>query len=276
MAPEQLRIVEANGIRHTVSTAGAPTSPAVLLLHGLGWDRTLWTELAGLLAGAGYRVIAPDLRGMGTTDKPQTPYTIAGYAADQRALLDALGITCAAVVGFSLGGMVAAALALSDRRVGALVLACCTVSSTPEGEAATEAMLARAQLQGPLAFAREQAERVWHPAWAARHPDRVADFIAWRAAMDQVALHRAFRSSYGTDLAPDLGRLSIPVRVVAADQDPFASLDDAVRLASMLPGADLVMIAPSGHMAAVEQPEAFGAAILSFLSRSLEGAEPKS
>ena len=85
--------------------------------------------------------------------------------------------------------------------------------------------------------------------------------------MDQPALHRAFRSSYGVDLREGLKDLRIPVRIVAADTDPFVSVDTLRSTAALIPGADLVVIPDAGHMAPIEQPEAFTAALTVFLDR---------
>lgn len=128
-------------------------------------------------------------------------------------------------------------------------------------------MLARAKGLGPVAFAREQAGTIWHSDWAARHPVEVEGFIEWRSAMDQAALFRAFRSSYGADLRSALPRLKMPVRVIAADRDPFASVAKLREIADRIPGADLVVIEGAGHMAPIERAGEFNAALVAFLDR---------
>ncbi len=255
----------ANGIEHHVALAGPEGGPAVLLVHGLGWDHSLWAGQIATLAGRGWRVVAPDLRGMGASDKPDAPYTIDLYAADMLALMTALCIARFAVAGFSLGGIITAAmLEKAPERILAAVIACCAVQATVEGEAGTEAMLARAETLGPLAFAGEQAAAIWHPDWAAAHPDAVARFIAWRAAMDQAALTRAFRSGYGIDYRGALSRVTQRLRFIAADRDPFASVAVLEDLKSRVAGSDLVVIAKAGHMAPIEQRAAFDAALVAF------------
>ncbi|MBB5752709.1 alpha/beta fold hydrolase [Prosthecomicrobium pneumaticum] len=259
--------IEANGIVQHVRIEGPAEAPPVLLIHGLGWDASLWRAQVPALVAAGFRVIAPDLRGMGATDKPDAPYSIDLYAADMAALLEALGIARVAAVGFSLGGMILAALALrAPQRIAAAVIACASVSSSAEGQAGTEAMLARAATLGPLRFAKEQADAIWHPAYAAAHPEAVEAFIGWRAAMDQAALGRAFRSAYGVDLRPGLAGLDLPALVVAADADPFLGVDTGRDIAARIPGARFALIEGAGHMAPIERPEAFNALILDFLT----------
>lgn len=272
-----VRSIAANGIVQHVATAGHATAPAVLLIHGLGWDGDLWSARLPALAAAGRYAVAPDLRGMGRTEKPATCYTIDLYAADMEALLDALGVARAAVVGFSLGGMIA--MRLAERRpdrVGAAVFACCGAASSPEAEASVEAMLARADAQGRYGFAAEQAAAVWHPDWAAAHPRAVADFVAWRAGMDQAALHRAFRSPFGYDLRGALPGIAVPARVIAAADDAFVPVATAEAIAAALPDADLVVIEGAGHMCSIEKPAAFDAALHGFLDRAWPAVRPPS
>src|ERR1700693_3165185 len=69
MVTIETRFIAANGIIQHVALAGPARAPAILLVHGLGWDHTLWRNEIDMLAGAGWRAIAPDLRGMGQSDK---------------------------------------------------------------------------------------------------------------------------------------------------------------------------------------------------------------
>ncbi len=261
--------LSAGGITQAVALAGPQSGVPVLLVHGLGWDHTLWAGQIETLAGLGFRVVAPDLRGMGETDKPDGPYTIDLYAEDLLALMDALGNTRFMVAGFSLGGIITAAMiGRASERIVAAVIACCALHATAAGEAGTEAMLTRAATLGPLVFAREQAAAIWHPDWAAEHLGAVERFIASRAAMDQAALTRAFRAGYGIDYRPVLDAPMQPIRFIAADCDPFASVEGLAELRDRTPGSDLVVIANAGHMAPIEQRAAFDAALAAFLTNN--------
>lgn len=261
-------------LRDTASDAVVPhavcrgAGPAVLLLHGLGWDHRLWAATQDRLADQ-FLTVAVDLRGHGAT--PATPggWSVHDLAADCRRLLDRLGLVRCAVVGFSMGGMVAAALAqMLPERITGLVLAGCALHVTPAQTAATEAMLERARALGAEAFAREQAAAIWHPAWRAAHPERVERFVAERAAMDQEALAMAFRCTRGLDLRPGLARLTMPSLVVAADQDPFVDPAEARALAAALPAAELAVLERCGHMLTLEQPERFAQLLDALLARA--------
>jgi pimeloyl-ACP methyl ester carboxylesterase len=114
--------VPAGGLRLHVHRVAEPAAPAIILLHGLGVSGTVWQAFARRLAPR-FAAVAPDLRGHGESDAPPTGYRPEDYARDLAAMLEALGIGQAPVLGHSLGSLVA--LALADRRpdlVSGLVL----------------------------------------------------------------------------------------------------------------------------------------------------------
>jgi 3-oxoadipate enol-lactonase len=101
----------------------------LLLVHGLGYDRQGWGPLPDLLA-KDFRVVLVDNRGVGESDAPEGPYTVAQLAEDAIAVLDAAGIERAHLFGVSLGGYIALELAISHpERLNKLVLA----STAPGG-----------------------------------------------------------------------------------------------------------------------------------------------
>ncbi|HXH77550.1 alpha/beta fold hydrolase [Nocardioides sp.] len=100
----ELEFVEIHGHRRAFVRVGS--GPALLLLHGLGCDHTTWSPVIESLATR-YTVIAPDLLGHGSSDKPRADYSVGGYANGMRDLLTVLGIEQVTVVGHSFGGGVA-------------------------------------------------------------------------------------------------------------------------------------------------------------------------
>jgi pimeloyl-ACP methyl ester carboxylesterase len=150
--------VDGEGIRLHVASAG--TGSPLVFLHGLGWDHTLWHGEFARYAGF-YRVIAGDTRGHGQSDKPPGPYTIALFTADWLAVLDALAVDAACVVGFSQGGMIAMELAVEHpERVRALVLVSTACRSDPSRLTQLEARIARVKADGPVAGATMAAESI--------------------------------------------------------------------------------------------------------------------
>lgn len=127
-----VRTVTANGVALNVAIAG--TGPAVLLLHGFPHTWTLWSKVIPHLA-ASRTVIAPDLRGLGDSERTASGYDAATTAADAVALLDALGIAEADVVGIDLGTPAATLLALTaPDRVRRLVVMEALVGTLPGAE----------------------------------------------------------------------------------------------------------------------------------------------
>jgi beta-lactamase class D/pimeloyl-ACP methyl ester carboxylesterase len=106
-----------------VPPRGAANGRTVLLLHGKNFFGGYWKDTIAALAAAGYRVVVPDQVGFGKSSKPDAPYTFQRLAWQTRAVLDALGVRQVAVVGHSMGGMLAARFALQyPERVTRLVL----------------------------------------------------------------------------------------------------------------------------------------------------------
>src|ERR1700676_3148480 len=101
------RFVEANGIRMHVAEAGS--GPPVLFCHGFPESWYSWRHQLEALAKAGFRAIAPDMRGYGQTDKPKAidQYTLFHLTGDMIGLLDALNIEKAAIIGHDWGAPVA-------------------------------------------------------------------------------------------------------------------------------------------------------------------------
>jgi pimeloyl-ACP methyl ester carboxylesterase len=105
------RFAEANGIRVHVAESGRADAPAVLLLHGWPEHWFMWRRVMAGLADE-FRLLAPDLRGFGWTEAPGHGYDGETFAADQVALLDALGLERAHVVGHDWGGWTAMLLGI--------------------------------------------------------------------------------------------------------------------------------------------------------------------
>lgn len=94
------------------SAAGGAAAPTVVLLHGKNFFGAYWEKTIQALSSAGFRVVVPDQIGFGKSTKPEIPYSFHDMAANTRDLLSQLGVERAAVVGHSMGGMLATRFAL--------------------------------------------------------------------------------------------------------------------------------------------------------------------
>ncbi|HEX9055118.1 MAG TPA: alpha/beta fold hydrolase, partial [Gemmatimonadales bacterium] len=140
------RRLTVNGVNLAVDARG--DGPAILFIHGYPLDHTIWSPQLEALDG--WRRIAPDLRGMGQSDAPDLGYSMATYASDLAALLDALGVERVVLCGLSMGGYVAFEFLRRWRaRVSGLVLIATRAGpDTTEGKRARDAAAAQAREGG--------------------------------------------------------------------------------------------------------------------------------
>ncbi len=275
--------LDVNGVKLHVQQAG--DGPDVVLIHGVTGDLSLWflcramTDLA-----VGHRVTAYDLRGHGYSDVPPTGYTSADHAADLLALMDGIGATSARLVGHSFGAVIAAhAAAIAPERVESIVL------SDPYFPALRR--LEDASKWGHWQSFRAEAEgagvRLSDEFWydLDKFFDQVIHLDAermlkFRQAVGLPAMNRLLRlgrTTCGSDtkavagLTEDLIR-GIQVRALALYGAGSPFLATMHYLGENLPRCLTAVIPGAKHRAPEENPEAFVAAVRSFLE-SLEPAE---
>jgi pimeloyl-ACP methyl ester carboxylesterase len=167
----------------TLSVTDDGDGPAILFIHGLGCDSTDWLyQLARFRATR--RVIAPDLRGHGRSSVPDGPYDLPSFVADLAAVLGRLGVESCVVVGHSLGGLIAAALAIEHpERVSALV-AIDPPWGPIESRELYEALGAVVGQPGALASAFEASDSAMTPAYF-REAHRRAAFVTDLAVLER-------------------------------------------------------------------------------------------
>ena len=253
--------VDGRRIHYRIEGSG----PVVVLLHGMGSCADDWMLQFPALAGRA-TALAVDLRGHGRTDAPRGPYTIPAMAGDVAGLLAGLDIEAAHVVGLSLGGLVAQALAIDHPgRVRSLVLVNTFARLRPQGIRGWIYLLARAiaMLTGGV---ERQAEVV--AAGVFPHPEQaeLRHMAAERLkANDPAAYRAAMRAVLRFDSRPDLGKIRVPTLVVAGAEDTTVSLAAKRALAEGIPGARLEVIPNSGHATPLDRPEVFNERVLRFI-----------
>lgn len=249
-----VRRVIVNGVSLALDAVGS--GPAVLFIHGYPLDRSLWRHQVEHLRG--YRRIAPDLRGMGVSDAPDLGYSIATYADDLAALLDALGVDEAVLCGLSMGGYIALeCMRRWPRRVRGLVLMDTRAEpDTAEGRKGRDAAAAAARERGTVAVAEAMLPKLFAgekpaavgPAWK-----QVEAMIMATAVPGIVGALSAMRDRPdSTELLPSLG--DVPVLVVTGEDDRIIPASQARSLAEAIPGARLRVITGAGHLPPVERP----------------------
>jgi pimeloyl-ACP methyl ester carboxylesterase len=253
--------------------------PPLLLIHGLSGSWPNWLEQLPVFARA-RRVIAVDLPGFGHSPMPREPISISGYARTLDALLDALDVDAAPVVGNSMGGFVSAELAINfPQRVERLMLVSAAGLSTYNHPGATRALPGLRRAERMIAA---------YAGWIAAHSDTVSRRRGLRnATLGFVTAHpsrlpaalaaeqirgagkpgflQALQANLDYDFRARLGEIACPTLIVWGDRDRVITPRDADRFAELIPGSRKVVFEDTGHMAMLERPAAFNALLAEFL-----------
>lgn len=241
---------------------GAP----IVLLHGLGSSSADWVFQLPALAAA-HRVVAPDLRAHGRSSRPRGRLTVEAMAADVAALLDALAMPPAHVVGLSLGGCVGLTLALDHAaRVRSLTVVNAFARPVPAGWRGTLRFLLRLGLLAgaPMPVVAAHVARGLFPRAEQQALYRLA--VASLAGNSRRTYFAAIRAVVGFDVRHRLAAVRCPTLVVAGDRDATVPLGAKRLLQRSIPGAELLIVADSGHATPCDQAEGFNAALLAFVA----------
>ncbi len=245
----------------------------VVLLHGVGGGREAWGDsLSGTgsaLAEAGFSAVAFDLPGYGESPLIE-PYTMASLAAAVVASIDALGLTPCALVGHSMGGMVAQELmAAAPASVAALVLSGTSASFGKPGGAWQAEFLA--QRLAPLDAGAGMAALAPGLALGMASPTAPHDAVARAAILmsgvPEATYRCALQAIVGFDRRELLADLRLPVLCLAGEHDRNAPPVLMQQMAARIPAAEYLCLSGVGHLANMEAPAPFNRALIEFLLR---------
>lgn len=233
-----------DGARIWYATWGSG-APVVLLHGGMGHSGNFGKQIAPLVA-SGYKVIAIDSRGHGRSSRDAKPYSYALMGSDVLAVMDALGIAGAAIIGWSDGACTGLILARQApaRIAGVLYFAC---NMDPSGTK---------PFQMTPVIERCLSRHMKDYGALSATPDAFKDFA------DAVGLMQRTQPNWS---AADLAAIRVPVTVVQAEFDEFIKAEHAAYLARTIPGAELVRLPGVSHFAPIQNPDRFNAAVLAFL-----------
>jgi pimeloyl-ACP methyl ester carboxylesterase len=255
--------------------SAGPSPGTLVLLHAFPLAAEMWA--AQLTAAvAGWRFLAPDLRGFGESslEPPEggstlPAFSIDDYATDVIALLDILKVGRAVVAGLSMGGYAALAVARrAGTRVGGLVLADTRLEADSESaRAGRDELLGVLGAGGAAAVVDRLMPGLVGATTRQSRPDVVADVRRLAGMQDPEAVRRAIhRLRDRPDSTATLEAFAGPVLIVVGAEDEVTPVDVARQMHGRAPGAAFAVIEHAGHLSNLEQPAEFNAALGRFLA----------
>jgi len=260
-----MKTVSSGGVRIAFEAQGSADRPILLLLHALGTTHALWDAEREELSGS-YQVVCPDFRGHGASDVPPGPYAVADLGRDVLAVLDAVGPAARPVhvCGISLGGLVALWLALRHGQRLRTATVACSAARVGTDESWQTRMDAVAR--GGIPAVRDAVlGRFFSPEFARRSPEVVARIAALLDATSPEGYLACCAALRAEDLRPEARRTGPPLLVIAGEKDASCPPELSRWLAAEAPGAELVEIPAVAHLAHLERPDLFDAALSRFL-----------
>ncbi|WP_198351012.1 3-oxoadipate enol-lactonase [Flavisphingomonas formosensis] len=251
-------IAAPDGTRLHVRVEGRANAPALLFAHSVGCDLTLWDNQVAALAER-FRILRYDARGHGRSDAPEGDYRIEQLAGDALAILDAFAIDRVHLCGLSLGGTLGQWLGIhAPERLASLTL-CDTAArlGTAEG---WQQRIDVARDQGMAALVDMSMTRFFSDGFRARAPETVAKFRSIFLTTPSHGFAGCCAVLRDCDFRDQLGRIAVPTLVLTGREDIPTPPADSEYLAAGIQGANLSLL-DTGHISAVEAPEAFTAAL---------------
>ena len=234
-----------NGAELYYEEHGDPNGQPVLLLHGGLGNTEDFRNVAPVLVGAGYRVVAMDCRGRGRSAWGDLPITYEQMAADALGLLDHLSIERTDVVGWSDGGIIALDLAIHHpERLDRVVAYGANYS--PEGNQFVES-----DQIPPFEYFIASYRRL------SPEPERFEELLGVFDALYKVA------PNYSDE---EFTSITVPVLILDGEADEFVKPDQPRHMAALIPGATLVIIPGTGHFAVFAKPPTFNQIVLDYLA----------
>jgi pimeloyl-ACP methyl ester carboxylesterase len=240
----------------------------VVLLHGYPFNRTLWTEQVSALSNS-YRVITPDLRGLGESDATPGAATMNRMAQDVAALLDHLEISRAVIGGLSMGGYVVLAFYKQfPSRLRGLVLADTRPQAdSEEGKQTRHQQAEKALAEGMASIADSMLPKLLTPETVSKRPElvkRVRDMML--KTKPEGAAGALLGMAERDDQTSLLSQISCPALILVGREDPITPVRDSEKMNRAIAGSRLVVIDNASHVSNLERTDQFNEELVRFLN----------
>ena len=257
-----------------VPPAGTPNGRTVLLFHGMNFSGFYWAGPIDVLRKEGFRVVVTDQLGFGRSSKPIIPYNFHDMALNSKRVLEHLGIAKAAVVGHSMGGMLAARFAASYPDITERVVLYAPIGLTDaryerpyrSTDDAYKAMLGYSYQQ---AYATIRRYFPTPESWKPEYEKLARLHYAWTLGGDwpRFAMVRTLLAQmvYTDPVVYDWPHIKVKALVLGGEKDGANFPALAKHIADTIPGAALVIVPNAGHVPHFEMPDVFNRELLRFL-----------
>jgi 3-oxoadipate enol-lactonase len=241
--------------------------PFVTLIHGVGANLDSWDEVAARMRQH-YSIVRMDLAGHGRSGPIMSNITLEDLADDVRLVWDHLGLTSTHLAGFSLGGLIAQSLALSEPdRIERLIILSAVAGRTPQERARVVDRLELLREGGIEALTDAAEERWFTPEFRQRHPERVAQRMRELLTNDPASYAAAYTVFATSDLGDRIGEISHPTLVATGEHDVGSNVRMARMMHAAIKGSELRILSGLRHSVLVEAPRLVADMFMDFLGR---------
>tara|TARA_Y100000022_G_scaffold133471_1_gene115873 strand:- start:464 stop:1279 length:816 start_codon:yes stop_codon:yes gene_type:complete len=244
-------------------------APVVVLIHGLGLCRHMWRDHIADFA-SDYQVVSYDLLGHGDSAAPTAPTDLSLYAKQLCGLLDHLQIEKAALVGFSIGGMINRRFALDHaNRLSALAILNSPHDRGDKAQAMVEARAAAVRSEGAMATMEAALERWFTDDYRTSYPDFMETVRVWRRQVDtQSYAEAAWVLATGVkELTRPTKRVNVPTIVITSENDSGSTPDMAATIAGEIDQVEICIVPELKHLGLIEQPQSFTLPVIEFFRK---------
>jgi proline-specific peptidase len=246
------------------------TGEPLILIHGVGLDHAMWGQQVNELSKH-YRVIVYDMLGHGGSSHPPGPYSLSQFVEQLAMLMSELNIDNSHIVGFSMGGMVAQAFALTHKeKMKTLTIMNAVANRT---EVQREAILSRVEEVekiGPQATIDPAIQRWFNPNFL-NTQDKIINLIRKRLQTNNPASYLASYTLFATadqELWHLLDQIDVPTLIITGEHDIGSSPAMAKQMHEKIPESKLLIVPNMRHMLPVERADIVNETIHSFIEKS--------